>query len=754
MELKRPDSLSPGTSPVLQARSGKEVGSLSASTPGGASPAADGGSDLRHYWQVLRGRSVLIAGVVAAVVAAVTIGTLLQSRVYRASGVIEIRTQDAAVVPVNALFQSERLSTQYLETQYGILRSSALARRVIGELGLLELKEFNPDAGAPPGSAGPDSSEVWTRAAALFRERLMVDPVTGSHLIRIHFESGDPQLAARAVASVIDNYREMRVEGGRTAVSRLNEELKRVRDRLVLSEEGLQEYVHENDLFLVEKGDGPAESIPTERLRHLQQQLTSAEADRYTKESLYSFLRTQGDGLLDSEVLRSLNVRVAVTRGEYAKLRATFTDDYPRTKEARRELDELEAQLAAERARIREAVSGNYFASVRRQGLLQSALETQKAQVDDLAAKTTEYRIRAREVEGQQQLYAALQQRVREAEVSAAFATTDVAIVDAPAPPLVPVRPVPLRNLQLALLVGLGLGIGLALLREYTDGTIRTEEELDTLSVPLLGMIPSVPAVDITALPRLRQLQDRWRLPGAPVALEAGADPLWPRIDRPGRETILADAFGSLRTAVLLQADAADARSLLLTSAQPGEGKTTVCVNLALSLARLDRRVLLIDADVRRPSVHRAFGIPSPPGLVEVLRGEASWRSLVHSDVAPGVDILPAGSPASAPAELLSSAGMRDLMTEAQATYDFVLLDSPALFLNAADTRILAPLVAGVVVVIRSGITPREIIGRVLRQIPNLMGVVLNGLDRHRFPAYYRVEEEATTDQLGAFSQV
>jgi succinoglycan biosynthesis transport protein ExoP len=749
VDLTRPD-VSPGTSPGLPARYRPGPGSLSPAAAAGTTRAADGRSDLRHYWHVLRTRWVLIAGVVTAVVAAVTIGTLLQSRVYRATGVIEIRTQDAAVVPVNALFQSERLSTQYLETQYGILRSSALARRVITDLGLLEVEEFNPDAGVPPGSAAPDSSEVWTRATALFRERLMIDPVTGSHLIRIHFEAGDPQLAARVVQSVLDNYRAMRVDGGRLAVSRLNEQLKTVRDKLVLSEQGLQDYVHENELFLVENVDGPAESIPTERLRHLQQQLTSAEADRYTKESLYSFLQTQGDGLLDSEVLRSLNVRVAVTRGEYAKLRATFTDDYPRTKEAKRELDELEAQLAAERARIRQAVSGNYFASVRRQGLLQSALETQKTQVDDLAGKTTEYRIRAREVEGQQQLYAALQQRVREAEVSAAFATTDVAVVDAPAPPLTPVRPVPLRNLQLALLVGLGLGIGLALLREYTDGTIRTEEELDTLSVPLLGMIPSVPAVDVATLPRLRQLQDRWRLPGGSVVLEAGSDPLWPRIDRPGRETILADAFSSLRTAVLLQADASEARSLLLTSAQPGEGKTTISVNLALSLARLDRRVLLIDADVRRPSVHRAFGIPSPPGLVEVLRGEAPWRSVVH-DVAPGVDVLAAGSPASAPSELLSSAGMRTLMSEALATYDFVLVDSPALFLNAADTRILAPLVAGVVVVVRSGITPRETIGRVLRQIPNLMGVVLNGLDRQRFPAYYRVEEEAATDQAGAF---
>jgi polysaccharide biosynthesis transport protein len=253
-------------------------------------------------------------------------------------------------------------------------------------------------------------------------------------------------------------------------------------------------------------------------------------------------------------------------------------------------------------------------------------------------------------------------------------------------------------------------------------------------------MIPSVQDVEAPTVPRLRQLQERWTHPLLPRPTESDGEPPWPRIDQSGSRATLADAFGSLRTAILLEADASAARSLLLTSAQPGEGKTTVCINLALSLARLGVRVLLVDADIRRPSVHRALGLSASAGLVDALQTGASWRSRVRPNVSPGVDLLPAGIPPSTPSELLSSPAMRLVVAEAQTLYDFVLIDSPALLPSVADTRILARLVDGVVVVVRSGTTPREILGRVLRQVPNLTGVVLNGVEQRHFPAYYRAD--------------
>ncbi|HEX6070134.1 MAG TPA: polysaccharide biosynthesis tyrosine autokinase [Longimicrobiaceae bacterium] len=702
-------------------------------------PPAAGGShrgdtDLRRYQQVLRRRWRVVLATVGVVVAAVAVGTLLQTPIYRSSGQIELRKQGAESVPVEALFQAERLSSQYLETQYGILRSQALARRVVDDLRLDRVAEFIPSGGDPV--TARDSARRLERIVDEVSKRLLIDPVTGSHIVGVHFESADPQLAARVVNSVFANYVAMRSQAGRAAIRSLSEQVDSVRGRLAVAERRLQIYTTANELNFLENADGRAENLPHERLRRLQQQLTDAEGDRYTKESLYSLLQSRGEHLPDSEVLRSLHVRVADLRGEYAKLRSTFTDEYPRTKQVKRQLDELEALMAGEQDRIRGEITGSYFAAVQRQDLLQQAVDEQKALVDLLGERTGPYRILAREVDAQRELYALLQQKLRGAEVSAALAATDVEVIDPPMPPLEPVRPTPLRNMQLALMVGLVLGLGLAMVREHLDETIRTVEELDTLPVPLLATIPSIATT--RPVTNLRQL--RARLPASgdshPAPIEVGEQ--WPRIDRlDNREASLADAFSSLRTAILLDTSGAPLRSLLVTSTRPGEGKTTVSVNLALSLARLGKRVILIDADVRRPSVHRAFGLSAAGGLLDILDEGVAWSSVVHREVAPRLDVITAGARTGGPAELLSSDRLRALADEAGAAYDFVLFDSPALFLAAPDTRLLAPLVGGVVFVIRSGATPRDQIARVLRQVPNLVGVVLNDLDAWHFPPYY-----------------
>jgi capsular exopolysaccharide synthesis family protein len=704
--------------------------------------------DLRRYDQVLRRRWKIVAGTTAAVVASVAVGTLLQTPIYRTSGLVELRKQGAESVPVEAIFQSERLSTQYLETQYGVLRSQALARRVVEDLKLTEVPEFLP-GGVLAAPTDGDSTELLERIVAEFSERLLVDPLTGSHNVRVHFESADPQLAADVVNSVFENYVEMRAQAGRSAIASLGEQADSIRGRLAAAEQRLRVYMRDNELNFLDNGDGGAENLPHERLRRLQQQLTDAEAERYERESLYSLLQSRGEHLPDSEILRSLHVRVAELRGEYARLSATFTDEYPRTRQVKRQLDELETLLTGERERIRAEISGSYAAAVQREALLQGAVDEQKALVDELGQRAGPYLILAREVEDQRELYALLQQKLRGAEVSAALAATEVEVIDLAMPPMEPSRPTPRRNLQLALVVGLVLGLGLALLREHLDETIRTAAEVDTLPVPLLGMIPSMRVAGESGGLGLRQLRARWAVSSPDSRTPAEVSASWPRIDRlEERDAALGDAFSSLRTAILLDTGSTALRSLLITSTRPGEGKTTVGVNLALSLARLGKRVLLVDADVRRPSVHRAFGLPRAGGLLDVLAAGAAWPSVVRSNVVPRLDVITAGSRPGTPAELLSSPRMHTLAEQAQAVYDLVLFDSPALFLTAPDTRLLAPLVDGVIFVIRSGATPRDMVDRVLRQVPNLVGVVLNDLDSSHLPAYYQSEDEA-----GAFAQ-
>jgi capsular exopolysaccharide synthesis family protein len=260
--------------------------------------------------------------------------------------------------------------------------------------------------------------------------------------------------------------------------------------------------------------------------------------------------------------------------------------------------------------------------------------------------------------------------------------------------------------------------------------------------VPILALIPSASAersyVSVGSASKLTELSSsgsQHLLPG-----QTAASGKWVRIDREDwRRSALAEGFGNLRTSVLFSGAAgSEIRSLLVTSAQAGEGKTTVSMNLAISLARLGRRVLLIDADLRRPSLHRAFGISEGPGLAEHLADGRDWRLGAAEVGVHNLRLLPAGGVADGPSELLSSDRMRALIVEAQAEHDFVVVDSPALMVNVSDARILSSRADAIVLVVRGGVTPREVLRRLLDRMPNVVGVVLNDLDASHFPGYYQ----------------
>ena len=695
---------------------------------------SSGASDLHLYLQILRSRWRLIAAITTTVVLAVAVGTFLQTPVYRASGLVELRGQSSEGVAGEALFQPKRLSIQFRETQYELLRSAALAERAFAAAGLLTtpgsvqggsdaapVRTAAGPAGQTPESARRDEVNALAKA-------LIVEPLTGSNLVRVHYESDDPEPAARVGNSFIKSYTEMRAEAARAAVARLGAEVDSVRDRLAESERSLLQFARDNGLPVGPR-NGTSEDLPHARLRILQQQLAEADAARYSQESLFQLVRTRNEGLLDSEILQALHVRLAGLRSEHARLSATFLEDYPKTRELQQQIDEVESLLTREQGRLRQAITSRYNAAVRHQQLLQRAVDEQRALVDGLGERNAEYGILAREVEAQQDLYARLQDRLRAAEVSAAVATTDVNVVEPAVAPTSPVRPVPSTNLTLAFMVGLVMGVGAAFLREHVDVTVRTVHDLEPIHVPLLGLIPSAPNVAARSVNRVdRKFASRLKLPRQAASREA--------IEF--EQTALKDAFLSLRTAVLMaEGNARTPRSLLVTSARPGDGKTTIAANLAVSLARLNQRVLLVDADLRRPALHRAFSRRRGRGLSEYLRGEESWSSLVHLDAAAGVDLLLAGDAQGAPAELLASDRAAQMLEEAREIYDCVVVDSPALGINAADTRILSSIVDGVVMVVRSGSTPRALVGSMLRNSSNVVGVVLNDVDPSQFPAYY-----------------
>jgi len=708
------------------------------------------GSDVRAYKEVLRRRAPWILRVFLVVVGAVTILTLLTPPSYRATGVIEIRSDDEDA-SIEALFASGDPSEEALRTHLGMLQSASLAKAVIDDLRLDTLEAFRRPGGIKGRllswlpSSGDDepvdtTASAGQRLVAGFQSRLIADPVARSRLVEVSFEASEPDLAARIVNQIIDEYVARRVGERSGAAQRLALQVDSVRKKLAESEAELLRYAEANDLpYLVE------EDIATEvqiRLRDLQTRLADARSARYERESVYNMvLRGGRPDVTGDEVTADLTMQLAELRREYARLSQTFTDDYPETAQVRNQITELETVLAEEQQRLRSRIESDYRVAVQREDMILEAIAAEERAAAALGPKSGAYHVLRQAVIADRALHAALQEQQREAEVSAAVGATHIAVVDPAVPPLEPHQPVFGINLALAVMLGMVMGIGTAFVREYTDDTVRTGEDVDDAAhLPILAMIPSQDEVGLprgTAANRLGTgAQRRARLAS------------WPRIDGGGNGNggdqrfgrALSDAFGTLRTAVLFSRGeaAATPRSILISSCRVGEGKTTVSINFALSLAGLGNRVLLVDADLRRPSVHRALGVPSGPGLSDHLREGVSWQDMVRPTEVDGLHVLPSGGATPDAGDLLASRRTAELLAAAKQRFDFVIVDAPALFISAYDARILANHVDGMVVVVRSRETPRVLVNRIPHEVPNVIGVVVNDLQTNTLPDYFR----------------
>jgi succinoglycan biosynthesis transport protein ExoP len=721
--------------------------------------------DLVEYWRAIQKRRATILTTAFIVFAIGLFATLKQKPVYKARALIEIQKENPDVPTLHELFQVENISDTYLETQYRILKSENLARRVIAQLGLEQIPEFGWPAvnsvpsqpqvvSVPQAGAGNSQRARETNSEVLkkFQERLDVEPLKRSRLVEITFESHDAKLAAQVVNALASAYIEQnldaRWEASQRASEWLSQQLLDMKAHLEKSEDELQKYARVNGLLFLETDKGTTENIVAQRLRQLQEELTKAQAERYSRESLYRLVQ-EGDfaslpGVFDDKLMQDLTEKLAELERERSRLITNFNSEYPRVKEIQSQIDESESVLARERERAAARITKEYRAAADREGMLQRAFEEQQRQANLVAEKSVQYQILKREADTNKQLYVGLLEKLKETGVSTSLKATNIRVVDPAYPPKKPDRPRIALNLSLALILGLGLGIGAAFLQEHLDNTFKTAEEVERfLRVPALA---SVPAVDSNGRHGVHGLVQRARLLADTDKDRANLIPHWNRIEGNGQNIGLTEAFHGLRTSVLLSTAKHPPKSLLVTSAQGGEGKTTVAANLAVSLAQLGERVLLIDADLRRPSLHNFFGDKGSTGLVNFLTGDADWRTLIFHGAPAGLDLLFCGPVPPNPADLLSSEYMPALIREASKEYKFVVVDSPPL-LNLADSRILSTLVDGVILVVGGGVTPRDMVHRAFLSAldagSHVLGATINFADTRvgYYSSYYQQEE-------------
>ncbi len=727
--------------------------------PGAIHPAKmEKPPDLLAWWRVIRKRRWTVLTSFSVLFVAVLVGSIKEKPVYRAKALIEIDKENPSVANPQEMFQLDEVSDAYLETQYKVLASDDLAERVIHQLGLDRNPEFLPSARAWPWSASAapasplpppvDSAAVpdlSVREAVLtsFQGRLDIRPIRRSRAVELRFDSQDPELAAQAVNAVAENYiqknLEARWEAAQKASVWLSEQLKDLKTRLEKSEDDLQKYAADNGLLYLETGKGDTESIVNQSVREVQEELTKAQADRIEKESIYRLMQS-GDygslpGVFESKLLQDLTYRLADLQREHAQLAATFTEDYPKVKETQSQIAEIKSSLERERWRAAQKIGNDYFAALRREKLVRQAFAQKQAEANQIAEKSVQYGILSREVDTNKGLYDGLLERLKEAGVSAGLNASNIRIVDPGTVPYYPIAPNFPLNLGLAAFLGLGLGVCMAFLKEHLDQTIRYSEDVfQFLGVPVLGFIPTFGALNG------RKYKGAARADRELVLSSGGSRTVAGGVlteDHPGnglgihKGSAFSEAFRELRTSVILSAAGRFANSILVTSAQPGEGKTTVAVNLAFSLAQLGQPVLLVDADMRRPSIQKYFPQRNSR-LSGYLAGQGAWQQMVYPTSIGRLYVLHCGPIPENPSELLSSDRMRALIQESMATYRFVILDSPPL-LNRADSRILGSMVGATILVVKGGETPRQVVQYAESQArsvgTNLIGVVLNNLD-------------------------
>jgi polysaccharide biosynthesis transport protein len=700
--------------------------------------------DLAACWWAIRKRRWLILTTFFVVLTPVAIWVIWQKPIYRAHTLLEIQKESRDILTAQDLFAPDAVSDTYLETQYKILENDSLVGQVIDQLGLDYVPEFTPSSWR----SRPAAKE---RVLARVRDRLQVSPIRRSRLVEISFDSQDPQLAARVVNTLASDYiegaDEARLEASQKASQSLSRQLADVKTRLEESETALQTFARENDLVFLETGGGNKENLVDERIRQLQEELTKAQATRIERESVYNLVRS-GDnaslpGVFENKPIQDLTVQLADLERQLAQLTTTFTPDYPKAQQLQSQINSIQTALSRERKHAAEQITNEYAAAVKWEQLARHELEQQQQRLYGNAKQFAEYNRLKRDVDTNQSLYDSLLQHLKEAGYSPELKASEIRVVDPAKAPQTPASPKVALNLGLAAALGLLLGVGLAFVTESMDTTFKSPEEMESfLGSALLASVPCVSSPQGRSFPLPRYyrgpLLGRARTNGMPRTITDFSQSSYPSNLQTSEQATLCDAFSCLGTSLLLSAASHPLTSILIASAEPGEGKTTVSINLSRVLAELGRRVLLIDMDLRNPSIQKVFNTESSSGLGMYLTCENDWRSMVQGTAVRGLDVLLCGPPPPNPVKLLSCGRTRKLIGETSKDYEFVIIDSSPL-LRVPDGRILASLVDGVILV-NSGTTPRDLAQRAKSSVnvagAKIVGVVLNKFNSINYQSY------------------
>ncbi|OEU44353.1 MAG: hypothetical protein BBJ60_02950 [Desulfobacterales bacterium S7086C20] len=729
--------------------------------------------NLRDYWRIILKHRKLIITFFLVVVTTVAIYSLTMIPVYRSTTQILIERANPNILSAQEMFVIDPSGQDFYQTQYKILESRALAREVIKRLNLAEHPEFKgveEEAGIfsyfkdmkdiiiskikglfkfmKP--SGPDFNEKKysgktgfiqgmeshddSRLVNAFLGGLEVEPIRNSRLVNISFESTYPELSARVANTLVKAYIDwnlgLRLKSQQAASQFLDNQVKAGKLKLEASELALQHYREKYGVAIISSQSGKnseyGQDLSRQKLLTVSKQLLDAKNKRIEAEIKYkNALKLSKDPLkaetipevINSPVIISIKENEVELLREKAKKSQKFGQKHPIMIALNQEVKKLRNQKYQEIKNIVFALKANYEVALSQEHSLKKALELSEDETISRNKVAIQYQMLRQEADSSRQLYDMLLQRFKETSVFEENRTINIHVVDYAEVPEFSVKPKLKLNLLLAVIVGLFMGGGMAFFIEYLDNTVKNPEDLERyFQLPYLGPVPHF---DIKK-PKTDQ----------PDEFITVSEP----------KSSASEAYRGIRTGILFSTPVQSPRSILVTSASAGEGKTNTCANLAVAMAQAGTKVVLLDCDMRKPRLHQMLGIRNEQGLSSILVGESEWRDIRVSTNIPNLDFIPAGLISPNPAELVGSERMQNLIDELREEYGRIVIDSSPIS-AVTDPVILSRLVDGVVLVIHAGITSRDVIANGVRQLrdvqAHILGSVLNNVNIGKDSYYY-----------------
>jgi len=685
---------------------------------------------LREYCRILFKRRWTVLTIVLVLTTLVTIATFRMTPIYSATAKVEIAPEQPDMQSLNEMFRYYPTDEYFLRTQIKVLQSDTLALKTIEDLQLQKHPDFASQGKSWRQLVSSSRDKAETILVERFHSRLQVELLRISRLVEIRFESPNPRLAADVTNTLVRNYIDYnfrrKYQTTTKASEWMTEQLDELKAKVERSQQALVDYERRHQIVNLDE----KQNLVTQRMVDVSREFTLAQADRIQKESLHKMARG-GDlqkvsAVAQNQLIQRLSERYIELSTQMSEVNTQFGPNYPKFVRLQNQLTELRNLIEKEETKVLHSLQADYRAALEREQLLLAAVQAQKAEASRLSELLIQYDILKREAQSNQQLYDGLLKRLKEAGISAGLRASNIHLVDPARIPVEPVRPRKALNLALSLLVGLVLGVMVALVQEHLDNTVKTPEEVEQVAaIPSLGLIPAQISPNGSRRRRRRLAAGRqeWALPAEPVELVSLQSP----------KSAIAESYRSLRTAVLLSASARPPQVLLVSSPQPAEGKTTVVTNLAVLLAQLGGPVILVDSDMRKPRIHKIFGLSNERGLSTYLTGtDQLEQTIVPIESVPHLSVMTCGPLPPNPAELLSSTIMQEMVAQLRPRFTHILLDSPPI-IHVTDAVILSSLSDGVILVAQGGVTTREALKRARKILHHvngkLLGIVLNNVD-------------------------